>query len=254
MEFVTLTAREAMYGEFAKHYDRIYSYKDTSREVRFILAAMNRHGIVGKDVLDVACGTGRHAEILAKRGFAVVGIDKNEGMLRVARRRAASVTFLRGDMKSFRISRRFDVILCMFTSVNYNTRKAELTKTLRNFGRHLADGGIIVFDTPIRKRKVVEQSTGDLLDKDTAVLYIWRERGLLTVGDIYWIVRKRGRTAHEKGAGVVLDRHVLRMYSMAEMKEAIRASGLKSRVYWDFSASSRRGRRPVFVCWRDVGR
>lgn len=245
-----MTAREAMYGEFAKHYDRIYSYKDTAREVRFILAAMNRHGIVGKDILDVACGTGRHAEILAKRGFAVVGIDKNEGMLRVARRRAANVTFLRGDMRTFRMSRRFDVILCMFTSMNYNTRKADLTKTLRNFGRHLADGGIIVFDTPVRKRKAVEQSSGDLLDKDAAVLYLWRERGLLTIGDIYWIVRKPERTAHEKGAGVVLDRHVLRIFRLAEIEDAIHASGLRSDVYWDFSMSSKRGRRPVFVCWR----
>ena len=239
-----------MYREFAKHYERIYSYKDTAKEVKFILVVLRKHGVRGKEVLDVACGTGRHADLLAGKGFTVVGIDKNEGMLRIARRKVPKAIFYRCDMKSFRLPRRFDAILCMFTSMNYNTRMEDLVRTLCNFERHLSDGGIIVFDAPIRKRKAVEQATGNLLDKDTAVLYVWRERGLLTVGDIYWIVRKRGRTAQEKGASVVLDRHVLRMYRLAEIKNAIRASGLRSEVYWDFSVSGKKGRRPVFVCWR----
>lgn len=242
--------REAMYAEFAKHYDRIYSYKDSTKEVKFILAAMRKHGVSSKEVLDVACGTGRHAGLLAGEGFTVVGIDKNEGMLRIAREKVPKVTFHRGDMKSFRLPRRFDVILCMFTSMNYNTRTADLMRTLRNFKRHLADGGIVIFDAPLRMRKGTEQTSGDLLNKNTAVLYTWRERGLLTVGDIYWIVRKPGRTGQAKGASVVLDRHVLRMYRLAEIKKAIRASGLRCALHWDFSISAKKGRRPVFMCWR----
>ena len=249
-DIVATTTREAMYNDFAGHYDRIYSYKDTAKEVRFILAVMRKHGVRGKDVLDVACGTGRHADLLAGKGFAVVGIDKNGGMLRIARRKVPKATFHRGDMKTFRLPRRFDAILCMFTSMNYNTRMADLVRTLSNLERHLSDGGIIVFDAPLRKRKGVERSTGDLLDKDTAVLYLWRERGLLTVGDIYWVVRKPGRIVHEKGARIVLDRHVLRMYRLAEIKDAVRASGLKCEIHWDFSVSGKKGRRPVFVCWR----
>ena len=247
---MTTATHEAMYEEFARHYDHIYSYKDTAREMRFILAVMRKHRVRGKDVLDVACGTGRHADLLAGDGCTVVGIDKNEGMLRIARRKVPKAMFHRGDMKTFRLPRRFDVILCMFTSMNYNTRMADLVKTLRNFERHLADGGIIVFDAPIRKRKGVEQSTGDLLDKNTAVLYSWRERGLLTVGDIFWIVRRPARNAQSKGASVVLDRHVLRMFKLAEIKDAIGASRLKYEVHWDFSVSAKKGRRPVFVCWR----
>jgi SAM-dependent methyltransferase len=206
--------------------------------------------VLRQAVLDVACGTGRHAAMLAAEGFTVVGIDKNEGMLRIARRKVPKAAFHRGDMKTFRLPRRFAVILCMFTSINYNTRMADLVKTLRNFERHLSDGGIIVFDAPIRKRKGVEQSSGDLLDKDTAVLYVWREHGLLTIGDVYWIIRRHGRTPMEKGASVVLDRHILRMYSLAEIKDAIRASGMSSEIYWDFSVSRKKGKRPVFVCWR----
>jgi ubiquinone/menaquinone biosynthesis C-methylase UbiE len=228
---VTGTARESMYGAFAEHYDHIYSYKDTAMEVKFIQAVMRKHGVKGKAVLDVACGTGRHAAMLARKGFTVVGIDKNEGMLRVARRKVSKAAFHRGDMKTFHLPRRFAVILCMFTSINYNTRMADLVKTLRNFERHLSDGGIIVFDAPFRKRKGVEQSSGDLLDKDTAILYVWRERGLLTIGDIYWIIRRHGRTPKAKGASVVLDRHILRLYRLAEIKDAIRASGMTSEIY-----------------------
>jgi SAM-dependent methyltransferase len=239
-----------MYAEFAKHYDRIYSYKDTAKEAKFILAAMREHNVRGKAILDVACETGRHAALLAGKGFRVVGVDMNGGMLRIARRKVPKATFRRGDMKSFRLPRRFDVILCMFTSINYNTRMADLVRTLSNFERHLSDGGIIVFDGPVRKRKGGEQWTGDLLDKDTSILYTWRDRGRLTIGDIYWIVRKHGRTPQAKGASVVLDRHVLRMYSLAEIKGAVRASGLRCEIHWDFSVSRKKGRRPVFVCWR----
>jgi len=239
-----------MYGEFAKHYDRIYSYKDTAREVNFILEVMRRSGVNGKDVLDVACGTGRHARLLTQRGFKVVGIDKNEGVLRIARRKVPEAMFHRGDMRTFRLSRRFDAILCMFTSMNYNTRSSDLVKTLRNFRRHLADGGIIVFDSPLRSRGKAEQTSGALLDENAAVLYVWREQGKLTVGNIYWIVKGAGRGETGKGASVVLDRHTLRMYSLRKIKDAIESSGLRGKAFWDFSISAKVGRRPIFVCWR----
>ena len=247
---VVVATREALFRRFARYYDRIYSYKDTAKEVRFITAQMKRHGVTGKDVLDVACGTGRSAELLTKMGYRIVGIDTSGEMLRIARKKVPKATFLRGDMRTFRLKRRFDAVLCMFTSLSYNTKQSDLVRTLRNFRRHLKDKGIVVFDVPFKKRRGWERLDGDVLDENTAVLYSWRESGHLTLGEFYWIVRRPGRGRHGKGASVILDRHVLRLYRLKEIEEAIETAGLKTKIFWDFSVSGKRGKRPVFVCWR----
>lgn len=239
-----------MFKEFAGHYDRIYSYKDTTKEVRFILAAMKKYGAKGKDILDVACGTGRHAELLAAKGYNVIGIDKNEKMLQIARRKVRAAKFLPRDMRTFRIPRRFDAILCMFTSLSYNTTRSDMVRTLRNFRRHLKDKGIIIFDVPFKKRKGWTRVEGDVIDENAAVLYSWRELGQLTIGDLYWIVRNPGKGSQSKGASVVLDRHVLRFYRLPEMKQIIATAGLRSSTHWDFSISAKKGRRPAFICWQ----
>ena len=84
---MTTPVREALYGEFARYYDRIYAYKDHAAEVRFIVAAMRRYRVEGKDILDVACGTGRHAKLLVNRGYHVLGLDKHQEVLRIARKK-----------------------------------------------------------------------------------------------------------------------------------------------------------------------
>jgi len=247
---VRTSVGEALYREFAAYYDQIYSYKDTAKEIKFVVAAMKRHGVKGRDLLDVACGTGRHAKLLVGMGYRVIGLDKHKEILRLARRKAPRVTFKQGDMRSFRLPQRFDAILCMFTSINYNTSMKDLVRTLRGFRRHLKDGGIIVFDGPIAsKGRPTEALSGDVLDQNAAVLYIWKDHGRLTEGTLYWIV-KGGAKRGTKDSHVLMDRHILRFYELREISQALKAAGLAYDICWDFSLARKRGHRPVFVCWK----
>ena len=65
-----------------------------------------------KRIVDVGCGTGRHAAFLAEAGFDVTGIDTSEEMLAVARGRAPGAEFERGDLFSWRPASPADGVLC----------------------------------------------------------------------------------------------------------------------------------------------
>jgi 2-polyprenyl-3-methyl-5-hydroxy-6-metoxy-1,4-benzoquinol methylase len=79
---------EALFANFGKSYDKESFTQGTVGEVDFVereLAADR-----AKRILDIGCGTGRHAVELAKRGYRVTGFDLSEGQLRLAREKAAA--------------------------------------------------------------------------------------------------------------------------------------------------------------------
>jgi 2-polyprenyl-3-methyl-5-hydroxy-6-metoxy-1,4-benzoquinol methylase len=93
------------------------SPEQTSGEVDFVVDAL---GLApASRVLDVACGHGRHSLELARRGYAVVGVDLSEPSLSIARQDAASrgldVRFVRSDMRDMTFLEEFDAAINMFT-------------------------------------------------------------------------------------------------------------------------------------------
>ncbi|HYB78902.1 MAG TPA: methyltransferase domain-containing protein [Thermoplasmata archaeon] len=141
-----MTSSLRMYGELAKYYDLECSRKDYSGEVRRLEELARRFGRSGgKSWLDVACGTGRHLEILRRR-HACVGVDASPEMLRVARRRLPGVHLVRGDMRTFRLGRRFDVVSCLFSAVAHLGSERDLASAFANFARHLRPGGVAMVE------------------------------------------------------------------------------------------------------------
>jgi SAM-dependent methyltransferase len=99
-----------------------------------------------KRVLDAACGTGRLAAELARRGYDVVGIDTSENMLGVARGKGSKARFLKADVRTYRARRKFDAVVCGSNTINHLLSDKELLRALRNFRRNLKKGGFLVFD------------------------------------------------------------------------------------------------------------
>src|SRR2546425_12975253 len=96
-------AHARWYRIIAEHYDRLSDPRRVTRAHAFLRQLFHRHPI-GREVLDVACGTFAIDLPLVKRGYQVVGRDRSEAMIRVARRnlRTAGVTadVDRADMRS----------------------------------------------------------------------------------------------------------------------------------------------------------
>jgi len=89
-----------LYRKFARYYDRIYEKIDLRLEVDFIKWAAEQHKTSGGNkLLDIACGTGRHAQLL-KDDFDVLGVDINPEMLEIARGKLPDINFIEGDMKN----------------------------------------------------------------------------------------------------------------------------------------------------------
>jgi len=137
-----------MFSNSADYYDLIYSsFKNYDKEVRKLHAIINESLPEAKTVLDVACGTAKHAEILhANYGYKVDGIDLEQRFVEIAQKRIPSGKFHQADMKDFSLGEKYDVVVCLFSSIGYLRSLGEITQTLRNFKEHLSDDGIIIVE------------------------------------------------------------------------------------------------------------
>jgi SAM-dependent methyltransferase len=142
------------YKKFAKYYDLIYSKKDYALETKFLFNEIKRNKITGKSVLEVGCGTGGHAVYLKNKKFEITGIDLNKEMLAVARKKSKSIKFLQGDMRNFNLKKKFDIVLCLFSTMHYNQNYSELKKTLKNYYNHLEKSDLLIFDMGFNRERI----------------------------------------------------------------------------------------------------
>jgi SAM-dependent methyltransferase len=136
-----------MFTASAEYYDLIYStFKDYAAEADRIatLARQARPGC--RSVLDVACGTGEHARLLADRGFEVDGLDLDPAFLRIARQKHPAGRFFEADMGDFSLPHRYNLVICLFSSIGYLATLDRVTRALDCFRRHLAPGGLVLVE------------------------------------------------------------------------------------------------------------
>ena len=109
------TTWERFFDAHAPVYEENNFTKDTLREVDFLLEELALPA--GSSILDVGCGTGRHSIELAKRGYAVTGIDISSAMLRKAqenaRAAAVNIEWIQANATRFMLSRPFDAAICL---------------------------------------------------------------------------------------------------------------------------------------------
>jgi SAM-dependent methyltransferase len=132
-----------LYAQTARFYDAVMGDRTD-------MAAYVRHLIVhnkpdAKTLLELACGTGALLKLLA-RFYTVVGLDVSPEMLSLARKKLPRASFFRQDMVSFHLGRKFDVIICVFDSINHVLRFAGWEKVFRRVALHLHEEGLFVFD------------------------------------------------------------------------------------------------------------
>lgn len=138
--------------DYALYYDAFYHEKDYAAECAFLEKVFEKYASKKiKTILDIGCGTGGHALELAKRGYAVVGIDASEAMVDIAHERAKKfnkidVKFYVSKMEDINLDRQFDAVICMFNAINYVTSDEGLDKAFYSFRKHLSDNGLLVFD------------------------------------------------------------------------------------------------------------
>jgi ubiquinone/menaquinone biosynthesis C-methylase UbiE len=220
--------KQVLYGELARYYDLIYSFKDYKREAVRIKALVSKYKkSEGKGLLDVACGTGRHLEYL-KDEFSCMGVDISSEILEVAMKNVEGVVFKRADMTTLNLGKKFDVITCLYSSIGYVKTYTNLNKTIRNFSKHLKKGGVVLIEPWFTKSTYISGSphmtTYDGKDIKIARLNVSELRGSLSVMDMHYLIAERG-----KGVEHFVDRHELGLFEVDETQRIMKKAGLQSR-------------------------
>lgn len=136
--------------DYAQAYDALYQDKDYERECDFLEAIFGKCSKKVKTVLDLGCGTGGHALILARRGYEVVGVDRSATMLEIAREKAKedglAIEFHQDDVTALNLRRTFDAVISMFAVMGYQISNADLSAACATARKHLIPNGIFIFD------------------------------------------------------------------------------------------------------------
>ena len=127
--------------------DRFYdaAMGDRTEMASYIRRLIRRHKPRARTLLELACGTGAILKILAK-SYAVVGVDLSPQMLAIARKKLPHVPLYRKNMTRFELATKFDVIICVFDSINHVLKFADWQRIFRNAARHLEKDGLFLFD------------------------------------------------------------------------------------------------------------
>lgn len=216
-----------MYSESTELYDFIYGeLKDYPAESARVAALLKETCPGAKRLLDVGCGTGRHAAHLASdHGYQVDGLDIESGFLEIARTRCPEGGFYRGDMASFDLGRVYDAVLCLFSSIGYVRTLDRLKLAARSIRKHVAPGGTALVEpwfTPDGfQAGSLYAHTVD--QKDLKICRVSRSevRDRVSWLEFHYLV------ADSEGIKHLDEEHELGLFTQDEMFEAFRGAGFE---------------------------
>ena len=165
------------YQGLAGSYDGLMDDAAYRRRADFLIRRLQRRPAPVSTVLDLGCGTGTIACLLAERGYQVIAVDGSEEMLTQAARKAEGLDrpplFLHQEMSRLRLLEPVDAAVSTLDSLNYLTTERALQETLRRVFRWLKPGGVLLFDvnTPDKLRRMDGQA---YLDETEESFCAWR--------------------------------------------------------------------------------
>ncbi|AKF03221.1 DegT/DnrJ/EryC1/StrS family aminotransferase [Sandaracinus amylolyticus] len=216
---------------YAELYDAIYADKRYDEEVAAFHRVVQRFDETPvRRVLDLGCGTGRHARALASSGVVVTGVDRSASMLAIAAARNAGVLgvdFVHADIETFAIDAApFDAALMMFAVLGYLADDDALARALTNVRRHLRAGALLVADVwhapaviadpPVERALVLETPAG----RRTRRARPTQDAARRTVTVHYALEDDRGRE-------LAREDHVVRYFDEPELRIALSRGGFE---------------------------
>jgi SAM-dependent methyltransferase len=227
------------YQKFADVYDRMEADHHSKQMVAYtlrLLKRLRRHPATG---LDLCCGTGTAIELLLEHGLTMHGLDRSAAMIKAARKKLAGrgVTLHRQALPRFEIRekkdkknkkasiKRFDLVTSYYDSLNYLLTERDLAAAFRSAHRHLAPGGLFVFDmnSPNALKTIWGAQTWAVSHKDIAWIFRNEYFHDTTTANCYvTIFVKEGRAWRR-----IDELHTERGYSNATIRKILRSVGFR---------------------------
>lgn len=185
------------YKDTARYYDLMFEWKDYGKDTKRIIEVIRQNKrSSGRELLEVACGTGNYLKHLQK-SFSCTGLDLFGEMLAIARKKVPRAKYIKADMINFKLKKRFDVILCLFADISYTRTYPNLRRAIRNFYAHLNKGGVLIFDPwldgPIYRVGEPGMSVYDGKDIKIARLSVQNTKNGMTHEVMHFLVAERNK-------------------------------------------------------------
>lgn len=225
---------ENLFGKFAEYYDLLYKEKDYQQEASFIDKLIKGNTNLDKNeikILDLACGTGKHAFELSQKGYSVEGSDISNEMIKIAKEKyrstSAKIPFYNESFQtSNRINKKYNVIIAMFSAMNYLKSYKDFSLTLKNVKKLLHENGFFIFDCwngnsvlknylPVKVKKVIANDLELIRITNTSI----NEISQLATLKFDFMLIKNKVVVHEFS-----ETHILRYYFAQEMMDLILAN------------------------------
>ena len=204
-------------------YDLVYGAKDYAAETEKLRGILHGRSPGAKTLLDVACGTGQHLCHL-RRYYDAEGLDLSEAQLQVAQKRNPDCALHLGDMLTFDLARRFDVVTCLFSSVGYLRSVEALNQAVANMARHVQPGGLLVVEPWLTPESWLPGTLwSDYVDQPNlkvARISVSELRGRLALIDFHFLIARDAEVDYFR------ERHELTLFTEEEYMASFRSAGL----------------------------
>jgi SAM-dependent methyltransferase len=167
-------ASPAHYDSLAPFYDTVIGANNSAK--KFLLSASKK--ILNKDskILELGCGTAENLSLF--KNYAVTGIDISEGMLKLARKKIPAGKFLKGNISDFNLNKKFDLIICLYDTINHLENFKSWAQLFKCVKAHLSKNGVFIFDfNTLYKLNILSESDiyPEFSGEDTLLLDVKKE-------------------------------------------------------------------------------
>lgn len=132
---------------YSQYYDLLYQDKAYQAETDYLHQLINQYRPNSASILELGSGTGKHANLLASKGYNTFGLERSAEMVAIANKtKAENITFKVADITDFQINQSFDVALSLFHVISYLTDNQSLISTFKNVHHHLNEKSLFIFD------------------------------------------------------------------------------------------------------------
>jgi SAM-dependent methyltransferase len=253
----------SVFDGYARYYNLLYRDKDYKGEAQHVHQIIKKHHPYASRLMELGCGTGRHAAYLAQMGYRVYGVDQSRSMLGQAIQYADSLPptvgsllqFSQGDIRHVRTRKRFDAVVALFHVISYMSDAKDLDAAFATASYHLRQGGIMVFDVWYGPAVLTNQPLIRIKRMRDDHTEVWRiAEPLLHVNDNlvevnYEILIRDRQTRQTK---VIKEIHRMRYIFKPEVERLFSVCGLQLLDFFEWMTGAPPGTDTWGVCF--VGR